>query len=172
MLVNVMGTLFIGSDEDVSEFMEDYPDGFIIHAAKEPWHRKAVGYKGRACPKDSPYYLYHETKDELTLNLVDAPDPKYISKRCFDKAEECIRANWALRRPVLVHCNQGRSRSCGVVLHCLMSVRYILRSPREGGPLPAGTLDKEIAILTYLYPDLKLGAGVEGALREWWEEGK
>lgn len=107
----VYPNVFQGDDTDVEKFLNLFPDGWIIHAAKEPWHRNAVGYVGKSAPADDPEYLYAVRKNRMFLNMVDAHDPKYINKEMVDRA-----LHYALRAvdfgwPLLIHCNQGKSRS-------------------------------------------------------------
>ena len=118
-MIEVFPNVYQGSDKDVDVFLEQYPDGWIIHAAKEPWHRIAVGYTGKSAPKDHPNYLYHmQGNNRMYLNFVDAPSSKYIAKEMVDRA-----LGFALRavdhgHPLLIHCNQGKSRSvmlCGLL---------------------------------------------------------
>ena len=117
-MIEVFPNVFQGSDKDVDAFLEQHPEGAIIHAAKEPWHRNALGYVGRGAPKNHPEYLYADRGNRLYLNFVDAEDAKYINKEMVDYALQ-----WALRKkmegtPLLIHCNQGKSRSvmlCGLL---------------------------------------------------------
>lgn len=155
----VIENLFVGSDADVDEFREDYPGGHVIHAAKEPWHRQALGYTGRGAPKGDPEYLVAHTPDALCLNLVDAPKPEFIPRECFEAAasdiEECL--NEGIE--VLVHCNQGHSRGPGVALYAMRKLGVY------HGSFEAALEDFQIH-----YPDLELGEGVLGALQQWWED--
>ena len=114
-MIEVYEGVYQGSDKDVDAFLEQHPNGWIIHAAKEPWHRNALGYVGRSAPKDHPDYLYAIRSTEhgyrMYLNFVDADDAKYIPKDMVDRA-----LGFALRavdhgHPLLIHCNQGKSRS-------------------------------------------------------------
>lgn len=102
--------LFIGSEDDYKFLSYDLKGWYIIHACKEPYHRNALGYVGRSAPKDHPEYLIAERGCHLILNLVDAPDPSYIPKEIIDKALNTIN-NKIHDQKVLVHCNQGVSRS-------------------------------------------------------------
>lgn len=102
--------LFIGSEHDLNNLLFNFDEWYIIHACKEPYHRKALGYTGKAAPKDHPEYLIAERKGRLILNLVDAPDPSYIPKIIIDKALKTINDKITDQK-VFVHCNQGMSRS-------------------------------------------------------------
>lgn len=63
--------LFIGSQEDYEQDVKFQPDWFVIHACKEPYHRQALGYTGRAAANTHPEYLIAERENRLILNLVD-----------------------------------------------------------------------------------------------------
>jgi predicted protein tyrosine phosphatase len=91
------------------------PSWFVIHACKEPYHRQALGYTGRAVANTHLEYLIAERADRLILNLVDVADPKYIAQEIIDKAIATIDENIE-NRNVLVHCNQGMSRSATIGL--------------------------------------------------------
>lgn len=117
-MIQITDWLYCGSGADVSEFLEDHPNGRIIHAAKDPWHRDLLGYTTRGAPKGDPEYLYALRGNELALNLVDSPKREYISDECFIKAAHYLN-EWHGDDggPVLVHCNQGHSRGPGVVFY-------------------------------------------------------
>jgi predicted protein tyrosine phosphatase len=102
--------LFIGSEDDYKFLSHDLDGWYIIHACKEPYHRIALGYFGKAAPKDHPEYLIAERDGHLILNLVDAQDPSFIPKEIIDKALDTINHK-INNQKVLVHCNQGMSRS-------------------------------------------------------------
>lgn len=65
-----------------------------------------------------------ERENRLILNLVDVADPAYIAKIIIDKAIGCI-AGHINEMKVLVHCNQGASRSATIGLLYLHSVGEI-----------------------------------------------
>jgi len=107
--------LFIGSQEDYESDVKFQPDWFVIHACKEPYHRQALGYTGRAAANTHPEYLIAERDNRLILNLVDVADPKYIAKEIIDKAIFTIDEKIETKK-ILVHCNQGMSRSATIGL--------------------------------------------------------
>ncbi|MHC1690721.1 MAG: phosphatase [Bacteroidales bacterium] len=116
--------LHIGSQDDYENIVK-YQDGwFVIHACKEPYHRQTLGYSGRSAPKEHPEYLIAYRGNHLILNLVDAPDPAYISKQIIDEAIKAICIN-IVNLKVFVHCNQGQSRSAVIGLLYLHHIRAI-----------------------------------------------
>lgn len=108
-MIEVYPNLFVGDEADARTVLST-TGWFIVHACKEPFHRQALGYKGRAASKKHPEYLIAEREGRLILNLVDAPNPAYIPKEIIDAAVEAIYQN-ITKSKVLVHCNQGMSRS-------------------------------------------------------------
>lgn len=119
--------LFIGSQDDYELNVKFLPDWYVIHACKEPYHRQALGYSGRAVANTHPEYLIAERDNRLILNLVDAADPKYIAKEIIDKAVAAIDENINSRK-VLLHCNQGMSRSATIGLLYLHHIGIISTS--------------------------------------------
>ena len=107
--------LYIGSQDDYEFCVKSQPDWDVIHACKEPYHRQALGYTGRAVANTHSEYLIAERGNRLILNLVDVDDPKYIAKEIIDKAIASIDKNIDHKK-VLVHCNQGMSRSATIGL--------------------------------------------------------
>lgn len=92
------------------------PDLAVIHACKEPCHRKAVGYKGNL-PSSHPCYLIHEDEHHLYLNMVDMENElaPHFTNPIMQEAMAFIERH-ITDRPVLVHCNQGWSRSPSIAL--------------------------------------------------------
>jgi len=154
-MIEVEDGVFIGCDADVDEFYADHEGGYCVHAAKEPYHRKAVGYTGRAAPKDSDEYLMAHRETFVAYNLVDSPKPEFIPKAIFDDAVTIITNACAMGVPVLINCNQGKSRSVGIYLY--------YRCKTWGC-----SLVDAIAYLEYeVGMDVEMGDGVSGALSEW-----
>ena len=84
-MIEIHPNLYVGNEYDY-EFKVRHEAGWcIVHACKEPYHRQALGYRGRAAPKD-PNTSSREGK-RLILNLVDAPDPA-IPQKIIDTALE------------------------------------------------------------------------------------
>jgi hypothetical protein len=115
-MIEVSKNLFIGSHEDYEAMKHDCADWFIVHAAKEPYHRQALGYSGRAAPRDHPEYLIARRDNRIILNLIDAADLAYVPRLIIQSALEAIAFAHAQDMPVLVHCNQGRSRAPSIAM--------------------------------------------------------
>lgn len=136
---------------------------FIVHAAKEPWHRDALGYTGRGAPPDHPEYLVAKRPGELMLNLVDMPVLKeQYTNPIFEAAFEAIDENLADGKKVLVHCNEGKSRAPTIALLWLVS--NDAASDDYGGKSFEGVVEK----FREKYPEYEPGAGVEAYARAYW----
>jgi len=108
--------LYVGNEHDYEYNVRGRDNWRVVHACKEPYHRKLLGYKTRGAPKNHPEYLMATRGNRLYLNLVDANDPSYIKKTIIDKALNFINEGLASGKKVLVHCNRGESRSPSIGL--------------------------------------------------------
>jgi len=107
--------IFVGSLEDY-ENIKYNPDFVFVQACKEPCHRQALGYTGRAANKNHPEYLVAYRPQRIILNIVDVDTGKYFSNILFEKSIEFISSNIKNQKKVLIHCNQGLSRSPSIGL--------------------------------------------------------
>ena len=116
--------IFVGNQEDFENNVIRRTNWYVVHACKEPYHRNLLGYSGRAAPKNHPEYLYAKRPNALFLNLIDADDPKYIPKEIIDIALHKIDSESKMGRSILVHCNQGESRSptIGILYLCAIGL--------------------------------------------------
>jgi hypothetical protein len=117
-MIEVHDNLFVGSQDDEAS-IRGRSGWFVIHACKEPYHRQALGYAGRAASKDHPEYLIARRPGRLILNLVDTNDINYVPAVIIDAALDGIHQNIASSK-VLVHCNQGMSRSPAIAFLYLL----------------------------------------------------
>lgn len=150
----VFNNLFCGDEHDCKNVClqnGNHPEHLaILHACKEPFHRQFVGYTGRGCPKDSPEYLWAERGNRLALNMVDAPKPEFFAKEMIDKALDFIERKLNEGLKVLVHCNQGESRSPSL---CLL---YLIKK----GIIKGETLEDCEAEYLKIYPEYNPGNGI------------
>lgn len=156
-MIEIHENLFVGGELDERQ-VRGQSGWFFVHACKEPYHRQALGYTGRAASKDHPEYLIARRDGRLILNLVDAADVNYVPADIVDAAlaaiDESIRGN-----RVLLHCNQGQSRSPTIGL------LYMLRfTDRLAG------LDMDAAIDTFraIYPPYNPARGMADYARINW----
>lgn len=120
-MIEVHPNLWIGTGADYHSVACD-DSWMVVSAAKEPWHRDALGYTGHAAPKTHPEYLLARRRNRLICNLVDAPHQSYFSKIIVDAAVKFVADALAAGCKVLVHCNEGRSRSCLIGILYLASI--------------------------------------------------
>lgn len=170
-MIEVFPNLFVGSQNDLIHADSGIgivsPGWYVISAAKEPWHREALGYAGRAAEKDHPEYLIAERERRLILNLVDAPDPAYIRTEIIDKALETIDSALANGDKVLLHCNQGQSRAPTIALlwlrfHCPVTEPFLAQME----------FNDALAAMDRRYPGFNPAAGMLGFARTAWDEAR
>lgn len=160
-MIEIYPNLFVGHQGDYEYQVKGQEGWAVVHACKEPYHRQLLGYRGRGATKEHPEYLYAERGNRLYLNLVDADDPAYIPKQIIDKAIAFIHAKLGEGLKVLVHCNQGESRSPGIGL------LYVLR---HTDALPKTSLEDTFAKFSQIYPGFHPSGGISGFITERWEE--
>jgi len=123
-MIEICERLYVGNQEDFETLVNKQSNWSIVHACKEPYHRNALGYTGRSCSKNNPEYLIAIRGNELILNLVDVKDFNWISPIIIDRALEFITESLKNNKKVLVHCNQGHSRSAIIGLLYLATEGY------------------------------------------------
>ncbi len=107
----IYNNLYVGNQDDYEEYVKNQSDWAVVHACKEPYHRQALGYTGRAALKTHPEYLIAKRDNRLILNLIDVDNSNFIPKEIIDEAIKFIHQSLSDSKKVLVHCNQGQSRS-------------------------------------------------------------
>jgi len=151
----IIENLFVGNDFDCSAVGSDYA---IIHACKT-CHQKGVGYSGNLS-SSHPNYIIYENYNNLFLNLVDMDRellPKYTHP-IMKSALEFIRDNITVEK-ILVHCNQGQSRSPSIDLLYLA----------QNGNITNSSFIEAKKEFVKFYPSYQLGRGVERYLNNNWE---
>lgn len=146
--------LFIGSDSDCNHV----DNGFaVIHACKT-CHQSGVGYRGNLS-SSHPNYLIFEKENHLYLNMVDMDRellPRYtnpIIKSAFVFIEKHIN-----EKKLLIHCNQGQSRSPSIGLIYLARKQIIASS----------TYLKAKTEFSSIYTAFKPGEGIELYMQRNW----
>lgn len=152
-MIEVINNLFIGTDVDCFNFT-----GFKIHACKT-CHKQRLAYKG-SLPSTHPNYLILEEEKDLFLNIVDMTrllpiytDP--IMEAAMSFIDKHIRDN-----SVLIHCNQGISRSPGIALLYLAQANLLSNS------------NYDIAKNEFIriYKNYNPGVGIDNYLRDNWHK--
>ena len=157
-MIEIYPNLFIGTADDYEFQIKGLEGWSVVHACKEPYHRRELGYTTNGAPKGHPEYLIAKRENRLILNLVDAPNPAYIPKEIIDAALEFIHQGLSEGRKVLVHCNLGESRSPSI------GFLYLAAHTEK--------MSKEFAAaeneFRQIYPSYNPGAGMKGFLVHNW----
>jgi len=99
----------------------------MVHACKTPCHDYAVATFGHLIPK-SERHLSCEIENNLFLNMIDARTPDKFSIDMFNAAMDFMWRSFEDKRHIVVHCNQGASRS---PMLCMLFMAKRLRLFRE-----------------------------------------
>jgi rhodanese-related sulfurtransferase len=159
-MIEVYKNLFVGDQTDYDRNIRLQSDWNIIHACKEPYHRDALGYTGRGAPKHHPEYLIAYRGNRLILNLVDADSSKYIPKEIIDEALKYIDECLDKEEKILLHCNQGRSRSVGIAM-LFLAIKGVINS---------NTFKEAEQDFKEIYPPCNLSGGIRGFLQQNWNQ--
>jgi len=154
--------VFVGDQEDYENDVIRRTNWYVVHACKEPYHRKLLGYSGRGAPKNHPEYLYAKRTNALFLNLIDANDPKYIPKKIIDIALHQIDCQSKIGRNVLIHCNKGESRGPTIGFLYLCAIGFF----SEDSYLTA------MRRFIRIYPKYKPAKGMELFAKKHWKDYK
>jgi len=152
----IISNLFIGSDLDCRHANNHFA---VIHACKT-CHQSGVGYCGNLS-SSHPNYLIYEDNEHLYLNMVDMDRellPRFthpIMKSAITFIEKYI-DEWQ----ILIHCNQGQSRSPSIGMVYLARMNIITTTSYSEA--------KNEFIL--VYPNFLPGRGIELYLMKNWDE--
>lgn len=129
-MTEIYPNLFVGNllDYEQNQFNEDF---YFVQACKEPCHRKALGYSGRSADENHPEYLIAYRERRIILNMIDPPTSKYFENVLFEKSLNFIDEHLKSGKKVLIHCNQGFSRSPSIGLLYLATIKKIDSSSFE-----------------------------------------
>ena len=157
-MIEVHPNLFVGAETDEQQ-LHGQQGWFFIHACKDPYHRQALGYTGRAAAKDHPEYLIARREGRLILNLIDVPDVKYIAAEIIDAALDAIQQNIGDNK-ILLHCNLGQSRSPTIAL------LYLAKFTKRFDSL---SIDNAILAFREIYPLYNPAQGMADYARINWQ---
>ena len=160
-MIEVHSKLFVGDESDYSR-IAGVENWAIVHACKEPFHRQAVGYSGKAAPKGHPEYLIARRGNRLMMNIVDAENPMFFDRiGLITPALDFVDEQRTSDRKVLIHCNEGHSRSPSLaLLYLAMRLQAI----------PAETFNAAETAFMQLYSGYHPKAGIRGHIRANWEQ--
>lgn len=156
-MIEVYDNIFIGTDKHCT--YQQVEDLAIIHACKHPCHVHIVGYEGNLS-KNHPNYLIAKSDRHLVLNMVDMErefHPTFthpIMKASMTFIEKHIND-----RRILIHCNQGQSRSPSIALI------YLARE----GVIDNSTIQNAAQEFKQLYPPYKPGNGIAKYITRHWK---
>jgi hypothetical protein len=105
-MIEIYPKLHIGNQDDYELNVARQPGWAVVHACKEPYHRQALGYTGRAVSKTHPEYLIARRENRLILNLVDVDNPAYIPKEIMDAALMFVHEQLSAGVKVLSQCSK------------------------------------------------------------------
>ena len=159
VMIEIRKDLFIGNEYDALDVLNN-PEWAIIHACKDPYHRRMLGYKTPGAPKDHPEYLFGVRNNRLILNLVDSDDPGYIQKPIIDESIKFINSKLSEGYKVLVHCNQGKSRSAGIGMLYLASI----------GMFKGLNFQEAERKYVSIYPPCSMSLGMRGYIMRNWAD--
>ena len=156
-MIEVNKNLFVGAEQHCSFDSSD--EWAIIHACKHPCHANAVGYKGKLSPTH-PNYLIFESGKHLVLNLVDMEReflPKFTNP-IMETAMQFI-DKYISNNKILVHCNQGQSRSPSLALLYLARQDVITNT----------SYSEATTEFIKIYPIYSPGTGIAAYLNRHWD---
>jgi hypothetical protein len=102
MAIQVYPGLFVGPGIDARTFY-----GNILHCAKEPWY--VDGLKNQGVPVCSN--VLRTNAREMALNMIDAEKASFFPDEMINAGLDFITDTFAEGESILLHCNQGISRS-------------------------------------------------------------
>lgn len=156
-MFKIYDNLFIGNDSDCITAMKN--DNFaVIHACKT-CHQRILQYKN-SLPKTHPNYLIYKNNNNLFLNMVDMQNellPDFTNP-IIREAMTFIDGN-IIHKNVLIHCNQGQSRSPSIALVYLAKKNIISNI----------SYDFAIKDFLLLYPLYNPGQGIYLYLKNNWK---
>ena len=155
--MEIIKNLFIGDDASY-ERLKNNKGWSFLRCCKEGagGHRQTLNYHTPGAPV-GPNYLWVKRGNLLALNILDLEDPKMIPDELFDKGLKFIDDRMKAGDKVLVACNQGHSRSVGMVMLYLRSI----------GELPQ-SFARAKHIFKTIYSKEDIGKGIETHVRQRW----
>lgn len=129
-MIQILDTkIFIGTVDDLAQ-ANDY-DWAFVHATQSIHYRIFGWNRTTNNPnKNHPNYIFYEKDNRLSLNWVDGAAHLYSwsGVETFNKILDFIE-KWSNQRKVLIHCDQGQSRS--PTLGLLYLAKRLKRIPND-----------------------------------------
>jgi len=159
-MIEVHTNLFVGDENAYYSFASRESGWAVVHACKEPFHRQTLGYTGRAVAKTHPEYLVARRGDRLILNIVDTDNPDFYSRDMINQSLDFIDEMRSKDMRVLIHCNQGESRSPSIALLYLATRLKVL---------PTDSFEAAEKQFRTLYPRYYPKLGIREHIRQNWQ---
>ena len=160
-MLEVYPNLFVGSMVDYETIVSSQSGWAIVHACKEPYHRRAVGYWLWGVPKSHPECLIARRGNRVMVCLLDLPVSLFIKKAMIDQVLDFIDEMRASGLKVMVHCVAGRSRSPSITLLYLATRLNVL---------PTDSFEAAEEAFRRLYPNYSPTRGIREHIRRYWRE--
>lgn len=154
-MIQVHERLFIGNQNDC---YDGFGDEAVVHACKSPCHQRVVKYRG-SLSKQHNNYLSLQTENNLYLNMVDPTLPLFMPET-FQTFRTFARENYDAGKRVLIHCNQGQSRSPSLAL--LFLAKDLKVGPGDSFATAAVNFAKR-------YPNYRPNRGIALFMQKQWE---
>jgi len=106
-MISVYPNLYVGTDEDFEKVVKDMKGWAVVHAEREPYHRRLLAYDTEYPPSDHPEYFVALRNEQLFLNLIDPEDADNLPKVILDTALNFIHMSLLGGKRVLVHSTDG-----------------------------------------------------------------
>lgn len=149
--------LHVGNDTDCRTGDENWA---VVHACKHTCHQDAVGYTG-SLSSSHPDYFFLKRDEDLYLNMIDPPDRPLFADEVFEAFFSFAVPRWEDGDRLLIHCNQGRSRSPSLAMLFLSA---------HAGVLPTESFARARAEFKDRYPRYRPAGGIETYLRNNWDD--
>lgn len=160
-MIEVYPGLWIGKQRDCPLHGAQLSGNWAIVHAYPACHRQVLGYTTPLAP-DGPEHHVARRGQHLLLNMLDAEQPEYYSREALiEPALAFIDEMRASGASVLIHCEQGMSRSPSLALLYLAT---------RLGALPAASLAAAEEKFEVLYPRYAPGYGIWAHLKHHWAE--
>lgn len=157
-MIEIYPNLFVGSQEDFEANPTKFLEWRVVHACKEPYHRKALGYTGRGAPQNSPYYYYlYDKYGHLILNIVDTNSPDFFNDEMIDEAVRYCLEGLENNQKVLIHCNQGESRAPSLGLLVMRKTGFF-----------GDDFEKSVDVYRKIYPLFNPKSGIYLYIKKRW----
>jgi predicted protein tyrosine phosphatase len=153
----VYENIFVGADDSCVKSRNE--DRAVVHACKHPCHQGAVGGQ---VSQSHPNYLVLEDESDLYLNMVDMDGKqKHEFMQPMVSATLEFVDEFQEAKQVLIHCNQGQSRSP------TLAMLYLAKRTDE---LPDDSYLVAANEFRDLYPRFSPGQGIQLYLQDYWNQ--